>query len=105
MRLIVHMGWQIEPRSYEAGSNCWWPRALVSIFEGGRLCSHDVRALLSVTFDTAHSANEYAVRMAKRWIEDRYYRPLGSPVSVRRGADGPAMPASSRASATQARVS
>src|SRR5262249_14236541 len=53
MRLTVHMGWQIEPRSYEADSDCWWPRALVSIFEGGRLCTHDVRALLSVTFDTA----------------------------------------------------
>jgi len=101
MRLTVHMGWQIEPRSYEASSGCWWPRALVSIFEGGRLCTHDVRALLSVTFDTAHEANEYAVRMAKRWIEDRYYRPLGSPIR----ADGPAIPASSRASATHERVS
>src|SRR5215470_3161821 len=65
MRLTVHMGWQIEPRSFEADSDCWWPRALVSIFEGRRLCTHDVRALLSVTFDTAHEANEYAIRVAK----------------------------------------
>jgi len=105
MRLTVHMGWQIEPRSYEADSDRWWPRALVSIFEAGRLCTHDVRALLTLTFDTAPEANEYAVRMAKRWIEDRYYRPLDSPVSVRRGTGGPAMPASSRASATHERVS
>ena len=74
MRVTVHMGWQIESRSYKADSDRWWPRALVSIFEGGRFRTHDVRALLTVTFDTARDADDYAVRMAKKWIEDNYYR-------------------------------
>jgi hypothetical protein len=95
----VHIGWQIEARSYKADSDLWWPRALVSIFEGGRFCTHDVRALLTVTFDTARDADDYAVRMAKKWIEERYYRPIVS------SSAGPVMPASSLASATHERVS
>ncbi len=47
MSMTLHMGWQIEPRSYRGDFDCWCPRALVSIFEGGRFCTHDVRALLS----------------------------------------------------------
>ena len=92
MRATVYLGWQIEPRSYRGEADRWWPRALVSIFEGGKFCTHDVRALLSVTFDAARDADDYAVRMAKKWIEEGHYRPLG-------------IPASSRASATHARVS
>lgn len=98
MRVTEYMGWQIESRSYTTECNCWWPRALVSVFEGGRLCTHDVRALLSVTFDTALEADDYAVKMAKSWIEDRYYRPLAP-------SAGSLMPASSRARAMQERVS
>jgi hypothetical protein len=77
MRGTYHRGWQIEARSYQADSNRWCPRALVSRLDGGRFCPHDVRALLSVTFDTARSADDYAVQMAKKWIDDRDYRPLG----------------------------
>jgi hypothetical protein len=60
----------------------------VSIFEGGRFCTHDVRALLTVTFDTARDADDYAVRMATKWIEERYYRPLSLSVSARRAEAG-----------------
>jgi len=88
MSMTLHMGWQIEPRSYRGDFDCWCPRALVSIFEGGRFCTHDVRALLTVTFDTARDADGYAVRMAKTWIEERYYRPLSLSVPARRGAAG-----------------
>ena len=77
MSAIEHRGWQIESRSYEADGNRWCPRALVSRLDGARLCTHDVRALLSVTFDTAQDADDYSVRMAKTWIEDRDYRPPG----------------------------
>ena len=66
-----HKGWQIESQSYESDSNRWCPRALVSVFEGGRFYTHNVLALLSVTFDTALDADDYAVKMAKTWIEDR----------------------------------
>jgi len=76
MHVTKHRGWRIESRSYESGGGRWYPRALVSVFEGGRFCTHDVRALLSVTFDTPQEANDYAVRMAKGWIEEREYRPL-----------------------------
>lgn len=76
MRVTEHKGWQIESRSYEAGGRRWCPRALVSVFEGGRFCTHDVRALLSVTFETPQDADDYAIRMAKAWIEEREYRPL-----------------------------
>ncbi len=99
MSVTVYIGWQIEARSSRGDSDRWWPRALVSIFEGGRFCTHDVRALLTVTFDTAREADDYAVRMAKKWIEDSYYRPLGSAASARRGPAGGAMPASSLARA------
>jgi len=98
MRVTVYMGWQIESRSYKADSDRWWPRALVSIFEGGRFRTHDVRALLTVTFDTARDADDYAVRMAKKWIEDSYSRPIVSSAAA-------IMPASSLASATHERVS
>ena len=70
MSAIEHKGWLIELRSYEADGNRWFPRALVSRLAGARLCTHDVRALLSVTFDTAQDADDYSVRMAKTWIED-----------------------------------
>ena len=45
----------------------------MSQLDNGRICTHDVRALLSLTFETAEAADEYAVRMAKAWIEDRDY--------------------------------
>lgn len=64
----------IESRSYEANGNRWRPRALVSQLVCGRICTHDVRALLSLTFETSQAADEYAVRMAKAWIEDRDHR-------------------------------
>jgi len=70
MSAIEHKGWLIELRSYEADGNRWFPRALVSRLDSGRLCAHDVRALLSVTFDTAQDADDYSVRLAKTWIED-----------------------------------
>ncbi|SRR6266478_1998500 len=71
MSATEYKGWQIESRSYEADGNRWCPRALVSRLDGGRFCPHDVRALRSVTFDTARDADDYAVEMAKTWIEDR----------------------------------
>ena len=75
MSVIEHMGWQIESRSYETNANCWCPRALVSLFEGERVSTHDVRALLTVTFDTAPEADNFAVKMAKMWITERENRP------------------------------
>lgn len=76
MSATEHRGWLIDPRSYKGDDEQWCPRALVSRVERGRFCTHDVRALLSVTFDTAWDADDYAVKMAKTWIEDRDYRPL-----------------------------
>ena len=66
-----HMGWQIESRSCETDGGRWCPRALVSRFDAGRLCRHDARALLSVTSESVRDADDYAVRVAKTWIEDR----------------------------------
>ena len=43
----------------------------MSVFEGGRPYTHTLLALLSVTFDAARDADDYAVKMAKTWIEDR----------------------------------
>ena len=77
MSMTEHKGWQIESRSYQGDANRWCPKALVSLFQGGGFCTHDVRALLSVTFATARDADDYAAKMAKTWIEDRDYRPLG----------------------------
>src|SRR5207245_5391925 len=81
MSAIEHRGWQIESRSYEADGSHWCPRALVSRLDGARRCTHDVRALLSVTFDTAQDADDYSARMAQTWIEDRDYRPPGCSLS------------------------
>lgn len=82
-----HRGWLIESRSYEANGNRWQPRALVSQLDNGRICTHDVRALLSLTFETAEAADAYAVRMAKAWIEDRDYRPRSFATSSRSSRD------------------
>ncbi|PYN03337.1 MAG: hypothetical protein DME07_06960 [Candidatus Rokuibacteriota bacterium] len=75
MSVIEHKGWQIESRSYQTNADCWCPRALVSLFEGERVSTHDVRALLTVTFDTAPEADNFAVMMAKMWITERENRP------------------------------
>ena len=71
MSVTEHKGWKIESQSYKSAGDRWCPRALVSVFEGGRFYTHDVLALLSLTFDTARDADDYAVEMAKTWIEDR----------------------------------
>jgi len=76
MSATEHRGWLIDPRSYKGDDEQWCPRALVSRVERGRFCTHDVRALLSMTFDSAWGADDYAIKMAKTWIEDRDYRPL-----------------------------
>src|SRR5881628_157088 len=95
MSVIEHMGWQIESRSYETNANCWCPRALVSLFEGERVSTHDVRALLTVTFDTAPEADNFAVMMAKMWITERETTAVGElPASTSRtprrpGCGGP----------------
>src|SRR5436309_13782103 len=86
MSVIEHMGRQIESRSYETNANCWCPRALVSLFEGERVSTHDVRALLTVTFDTAPEADNFAVMMAKMWMTERENRPQWG--SCLRRADG-----------------
>jgi hypothetical protein len=52
-----HRGWLIKSRSLEANSNRWHPRALVSQLHNGRICTHDARALLSLTFETAEAAD------------------------------------------------
>jgi hypothetical protein len=80
MSATEHRGWLIDPRSYKGDDEQWCPRALVSRVERGRFCTHDVRALLSMTFDSAWGADDYAIKMAKTWIEDRDYRPL-SPIT------------------------
>lgn len=49
----------------------------MTLFDGRAGSTHDVRALLSVTFDSARDADDYAVKMAKTWIEDKDYRPFG----------------------------
>jgi len=72
---IEHKGWQIESRSYQTNAKCWCPRALVSLFEGEQVCTHDVRALLTVTFDTAPEADDFAIKMAKMWITERENQP------------------------------
>ena len=78
MSVTQHKRWQIESRSYQADVTRWYPRALVTLFDGRAGSTHDVRALLSVTFDSARDADDYAVKMAKTWIEDKDYRPLVS---------------------------
>jgi hypothetical protein len=75
MSVIEHKRWQIESRSYRTAANRWCPRALVSLSERGRFCTHDVRALLSLTFENVRDADEFAIKMAKTWIEDKEYRP------------------------------
>jgi hypothetical protein len=81
MSATEHRGWLIDPRSYKGDDEQWCPRALVSRVERGRFCTHDVRALLSMTFDSAWGADDYAIKMANTWIEDRDYRPLSPIIS------------------------
>ncbi|PYN15615.1 MAG: hypothetical protein DME05_11165 [Candidatus Rokuibacteriota bacterium] len=71
MSVVQHNGWRIESQSFKARGNRWCPKALVGVCEGGRFYTHDVVALLSVTFETARDADDYAIKVAKMWIEDR----------------------------------
>ncbi len=54
---------RIEPQSYQPDGDRWHPKAMVSIFP--------VLAPRDVMFDTEQDADAYAIKMAKKWIDDR----------------------------------
>ena len=60
---VQYKGWQIEPQSYQPDGDRWRPKAMVSIFP--------VLAPPGVMFDTEQDADAYAIKMAKKWIDDR----------------------------------
>jgi hypothetical protein len=60
---VQYKGWEIEPQSYQSDGDRWRP--------SGRLYTHPVSAPLDVMFDTEQDADAYAVKMAKKWIDER----------------------------------
>jgi hypothetical protein len=71
MGKVQHKGREIKPQSYKSDGDRWRPKALLSIFEGGNLHMHPVMAPLTVMFDTEQDADTYAIKMAKKWIDDK----------------------------------
>jgi hypothetical protein len=68
---VEYKGWVIEAQSHESDGRRWRPKALVSAVEGGTLRMYPVSAPLAPMFDTEREADAYAVKMAKKWIDDR----------------------------------
>lgn len=66
---VQYKGWQIEPQSYHSDGARWRSKATVS--RDGSLHTHPVFASLSMMFDTKELADAYAVKSAKKWIDDR----------------------------------
>ena len=60
---VEYKGWRIEPQSYQPDGDRWRPKAMVSIFP--------VLAPPDVVFHTEQDADAYAIKMAKKWIDDR----------------------------------
>ena len=60
---VEYKGWRIEPQSYQPDGDRWRSKAMVSIFT--------VLAPPDVVFDTEQDADAYAIKMAKKWIDDR----------------------------------
>jgi hypothetical protein len=71
MLTLRYKTWNIEPQSYQSDANLWRPRAVVSVSDAGSLHMHTVAAPTSVMCATEHDADTFAVRMAKRWIDER----------------------------------
>ena len=60
---VEYKGWRIEPQSYQSDDDRWRPKAMVAIFS--------VLAPPDVRFDTEQDADAYAIKIAKKWIDDR----------------------------------
>jgi hypothetical protein len=60
----------IEPQSYRSDGERWRPKALVITHQGGSVGTEPVSTSLDQTFATEEEANTYAVKMAKRWVDE-----------------------------------
>jgi hypothetical protein len=61
----------IEPQSYRTAGERWRPKALIIPNQGASVRTSPVVAPPDKTFATEEEANNYAVEMAKRWVDER----------------------------------
>jgi len=66
-----HRGRTIEPQSYQSDGGLWRPSAIVVTNEGPSVRTRPIVAHLDTTFSTEAAAIDYAVEMAKKWIDER----------------------------------
>jgi len=67
---VTYKGFTIEFMALRLPSKAWLPRAVLYYEHGGALNTFPaLSAPADVTFPTEEAANEYAVTMAKTWID------------------------------------
>jgi len=67
---VAYRGCTIEVQSYKSDGERWRPKAVVSVYEGGKVHLKQVPAPLDVLFASEQEADVYTVAMAKQWIDD-----------------------------------
>lgn len=67
---IQYGGHTIEPQSYESDGGRWRPKAVLSYSEGGCVQTKQIWDRTRA-YATEDEANEYAVRMSMKWIDER----------------------------------
>lgn len=68
---VEYNGYTIEAQSYRSDGDRSRPKVMLSRFVAGSLWTGPVSAPLDVMFDTEAQANDYAVAMARKWIDER----------------------------------
>jgi hypothetical protein len=66
-----YKGWEIEVQSFESDGGQWLPGAIVSVSSGGSVRTVRLPAPPDVAFNTEQDADQYAVALAQRWVDER----------------------------------
>ena len=67
---MEYRGRIVEPQSYRTADERWRPKVLIIPNHGGSVRTSPVFAPPDKTFATEGEANEYAVEMAKKWVDE-----------------------------------
>lgn len=71
MEEISYKGYIIELQSQELQAGGWSPKAVVVLDSGGSLTTTPLYPTKDVKFSTRQEADQYAVKLAKVWIDER----------------------------------
>jgi len=71
MAVVKYKGRDIETQSYKSDGGRWRPKAIVITFEGASARTQPVLASADAVFDEEQQADDYALKMARKWIDER----------------------------------